>query len=130
MVISMRKTLVSLALSASLLASCTINFGSEQKPREHTTSEKTWLAGMIACNAADYYTTKEFLSKGMKEANPIYGENPSDEKLIVGKLAGVIIFYIAGQVDPDNRELYYKIGSGLACGAAAWNKIQMNKQEN
>jgi len=125
-----KKTLISLALSTSLLTGCTFHFGPEQESREHTASEKAWFVGMVACNAADYYTTKYALNHGLKEANPIYGESPKDEKLIAGKMVGVAIFYIAGQIDPDNRELYYQIGSGLSCGAAIWNETQIRKQEN
>jgi purine-cytosine permease-like protein len=121
MAIFMKKSLIGLT-AASLLASCTINFGSGEKPREHTMSEKAWLAVMVACNVADYYTTKHFLDEGAEEANPVYGKNPGDKKLMIGKLIGIGAFYIGGQFYPEKRELIYQIGAGVNCGAAVWNE--------
>ena len=47
-----------------------------------------------ALQAGDYYTTKQALDRGASEGNPIYGSDPSDGKLIVGKIIGFAATYL------------------------------------
>lgn len=139
----MKKALVSLALGTFLLAGCTatVHFGSgkfsnevrkqnSSESRPHTTSEKYWFAGMAACHAADYYSTKVFLDKGLEEGNPTLGKHPSNEEVMTLKLLSLGLFYILGQKFPEDRELIYQVGSGMNCGAAVWNMDQTRKYGN
>jgi hypothetical protein len=41
----------------------------------------------------DYYTTQQAFDRGAEEANPSYGKNPSDGKLIIGKVISLAVVY-------------------------------------
>jgi len=117
------KTIGSLFLAGSLTFGC-----ATFKP--YTTKEKIWLGTAVAGAVSDIATTKHGLDKGFfSEKSPIMGNNPKLEELIIGKTILFGIFYVAGELDPDNRKNYYKILSAFGFAGATWNfyNIQKNK---
>jgi len=115
----MKKALLPLILTASLISGCSTF-------RAHTQSEKNWFIGAVAGQTADLATTKHAFDKGLKEGNQFtYGKKPNTESIAIGKLGVLGVIYGLGQIDPDNREIYYKIGSIFGFGAAIWNENQI-----
>ena len=92
-----------------------------------TPKEQFLLAGMIAANAADAYTTIQYLDIGGTEANPILGENPSDTSVIMFKGIFTATLYVLGELHPECRETYYTIGMIMGGGAALWNESQYQR---
>ena len=115
----MRMTRISLMLLVVLSAGCA--------SRPHTTREK-WLLGlMVAGQAADYFTTTEYIRMGGTEANPFLGRRPDDETVLLFKLATTGFFYGLGQLVPEHREMIYTWGAITNWGVAGWNYYQIEK---
>ncbi len=81
---------------------------------------------MVACQAADYYTTKRALDQGLEEGNPLLGKN-NMRNVAIAKLVGITLFSLGGHFSPENRETIYQIRAGFGCGAAVWNDYQTKK---
>jgi len=115
------KTIGSLLLAGSLTLGCATS-------RPYTTKEKIWLSTAVAGAVFDTATTKYGLDKGvLLEGNPFIRDNPKLEELIIGKSILLSIFYVAGELDPDNRKNYYKILSAFGFGGTAWNLYNIQK---
>jgi len=95
--------------------------------RPHTKEEKWWLGGVIVGQAADGISTKMFVRQGIEESSVFAGKHPSDGTIFLFKAGAVGIVYVLGQIDPDNRLLYYKIGSILGFAPAAWNYYKLTQ---
>jgi len=95
--------------------------------RPHTKTEKYWLAAMISAQAADVATTEYALHRGLHEANPILGKDPSLGKTIGIKALSVGVIYLMGQIDPKRRKLYYQIGTVVGLAPAIWNWYQIER---
>lgn len=116
----MKKTICMLSAVAIMATGCA-NY------RPHTKAEKYWLGGVVAGQLADGISTKAFLRQGIEELNPRAGKNPSDGTIFLFKAGAVGIIYGLGQIDPDNRMMYYKIGAFLGFAPAVWNYYQLVK---
>lgn len=78
-----------------------------------------------ALNAVDAVETLVFLKRGVREANPIYGPNPSALKLLTGKALGSIAYHFAinglMRTDPKLARGAQYVTLGLMGGVVAWN---------
>lgn len=78
-----------------------------------------------ALNAVDAVETLIFLKKGVNEANPIYGKNPSPVMLIGTKTVGSLLHHFAikklRQNDPGLAKGAQIVSLGLMGGLVAWN---------
>jgi hypothetical protein len=70
-----------------LLSGCATMKESFRVKHEYDLVDKAMLGFAIGGQVADYTSTKDALSRGCVEANPLFGENPNDATLIAGKLA-------------------------------------------
>lgn len=85
-------------------------------------TDKLLAVGSLTATAADYYTTKQVLSRpGTHEANPIYGSDPSDARLIGTMAASNLILMVLAHYYPELRK--YILGGNMVLhgGAAIYN---------
>ena len=93
--------------------------------RPNTTGENIWFGAATATAAADIATTQYLFSKGYQEVNPLYGRNPSIERMALVKSAYLGLVYGMGEAFPENRGLLYKIGTIAGAIPTAWNLFQI-----
>jgi len=74
------------------------------------TTDKYLMGSYVALQAIDCLQTEKALDKGMKEANPFYGDNPSTETLVVTKGALIgITYFVADQYPQDRRWMLWSL---------------------
>lgn len=95
--------------------------------RPHTKSEKAWLVGAVAGQAADVYTTDRVLRSGGIETNSLYGKHPNMKTIAISKLVVVGVAYIIGQFYPESRKEIYPVLAIMGVIPAIWNETQVSK---
>lgn len=67
-------------------------------------AEQRAFAFAATCHAVDLMQTDWALENGFKEANPILGENPSDNELMAFKAAALgVTWWVAENAAPEDR---------------------------
>ncbi len=87
----------------------------------HSNREKTWFAGFLGSQIADYYTTVRYLDIGGTEGNSILDDHPNHEGILMFKAGVVGLVYAMGQIWSEHRETFYQWGTLSGATAAAWN---------
>ena len=89
----------------------------------YTAADWAALTCAVVGSAADVYTTERCLDQnnGGRELNPVYGSDPSDGKLIAGKLVALAVCAAVGEWQPGWRVWMYGLLGGTGAMAAAWN---------
>ena len=87
-----------------------------------TKREQVLFGLMAGVHLADYETTRQCLSRGGVERNPILGNRPNRESLVLFKLGSVAVLWGLGELFPDHRETVYTLGAVAGGGAAMYNK--------
>lgn len=89
---------------------------------EWTNAEKTELAVYASLSYIDYRQTSWAMKQRNEsgnymfiEMNPLYGERPSDEKLMVGQLIGLVGYYWF--IGNSNNLPQYHFAKGILLGA-------------
>ncbi len=91
---------------------------------EFSRSERRALLFASLATAADIYTTRRGLAGGCREANPIYGSNPSTAKLVgVGVIQMGLIAWVMQRPGEDHSRGATGAGA-LRLIAAIWNSQQ------
>lgn len=86
-------------------------------------SDQVWLGAMVAGQAADYLTTERNLDHGLREQNRIFlSARPDDDDLLLFKAGVTAFFLIAGELDPEHKQFYYKVGCIGGIAAAGYNQ--------
>jgi len=90
----------------------------------YSREDKIWATACFTSQATDYMTTQYALNReGFREANPAMVNNQGLLKL---GLCGLI--YGAGEMFPEDRKFFYKVGTIFGVGATGWNLYQLNKE--
>ncbi len=94
-------------------------------------TEKMLLGLAVSGQAIDYYSTTDALSRGCVEANPLFGEHPDEEILILSKLTVSLMAYLVANdiTDHDVRKWFLGAVSSVGIGAGAWNLSQECDQQ-
>ena len=87
-----------------------------------TKREQVLFGLMVGAHLADYETTRQCLSRGGVERNPILGEQPNRESLVLFKLGSVAVLWGLGELFPDHRETVYTLGAVAGSGVAVYNR--------
>jgi len=105
-----------------LLAGCSF------KPKyAFDNTDKALLVTAIGLQVADGVLTDSILDDGGTEYNPLIGEDPSTEKLILFKLAGIgITYWLATELPPTSRKWTLGVLS-LFYGGVVWHNAEENK---
>jgi len=97
-------------------------------PPEWSSWNTFWFASTIGGRAADIASTQYALNNGgCKEANPIYGDNPSTGKMILISAAVVGATWLAVEywIDEEDREIarnwIYGLQAAISVSVAAHN---------
>ena len=76
-------------------------------------------------NMADLYTTDELLDKGYRELNPLLGDHPSDDKLIIYMGLNAVLHYVVTgyfmDKDPQWKHWWQGLTIGAKGAAVFWN---------
>jgi hypothetical protein len=91
--------------------------------------EQLAFGSMIAGQAADYCTTVRNLRAGASEQNPILGDRPSDDTVLLFRVAVVGAMIGLGELNPEYREFWYWLGGISGGGAAIYNHIQYEEHK-
>ena len=111
---------ISIIIMCLFLASCSPAY-------QYDKADKILLTTAIVAQVADAVTTSQALDRGAVEANPIYGDNPSDATLILSKVAVVgVLIWAGSRMKPTPRKWVYGFVTALGAGAAIHNS-QVNK---
>ena len=103
-----------------LLVSCSPKY-------QYDKADKILLTTAIVAQIADGVTTSQALDRGGIESNPIYGDNPSDARIITTKAAFVgVLIWAGSKMKPTPRKWVFGIATALGGGAAIHNS-QVNK---
>lgn len=89
------------------------------------TSSSRWEVAALGASLADIGSTGNGLESGFREANPIYGENPSVEKMLavnLGMYAGV--WYMTRNSDDVVKQRNWRTFTLIRLLAAGWNLSQ------
>ena len=88
-----------------------------------TYSPADWaaLSFAVAGSAADVYTTERCLDGGGYERNPVFGSDPSDGKLIAGKVVALLACVAVGELEPGWRPWMFGLLGGTGAAAAVHN---------
>jgi hypothetical protein len=80
----------------------------------------------IGAQVADYTSTKDALSRGCVEANPVFGEDPSDASLIAGKVASSLLITWVGNniTNHTGRKVWFGT-TGLLVGGVAYHNYNL-----
>ena len=113
---SLRAALVCLTLAAIVLVLMLTGCASHVA---YSTTDWTALTAAVAGSAADIYTTERCLDadNGGRELNPVYGSDPSDGKLICGKVLALAVCVAVGEWQPRWRP--WLLGALAVSGAGA-----------
>jgi len=82
-----------------------------------TRRKQIGLACLMAAQAADGYTTNEYLRIGGTEANPLLDDRPSRDQVWLFKGLVTLTLYGLGEIFEDDWEFFY--GLGIAGGGVA-----------
>ena len=115
---SLNAALVCLTMAAIVLALMLTGCAS------YTPADWAALSFAVAGSAADVYTTERALDNGGYECNPVFGSDPSDGKLIAGKVLALLACVAVGELEPRWRPWLFGL-LGVSGGAAA----AMNRRE-
>ena len=117
---SLRAALVCLTLAAIVLVLMLTGCASHVA---YSTTDWTALTAAVAGSAADIYTTERCLDadNGGRELNPVYGSDPSDGKLICGKVLALAVCVAVGELEPGWRPWLFGFMGGTGSAAAAYN---------
>ena len=117
----LEKTLLTFGLAGTLtLSGCAI-------ATRYTPGERAWFGASIAANASDVAITKYGLDGGFYEVhpNPIIGDNPSVEKMILIKTVLLTGAYLLGEAKPEYTKGLHQTTTALGVLATAWNLGQL-----
>ena len=111
---------ISIVIICFLLTSCSPAY-------QYDKADKILLTTAIVAQVADAVTTSQALDRGGIESNPIYGDNPSDARIIATKAAFVgVLIWAGSKMKPKPRKWVFGIATVLGGGAAIHNS-QVNK---
>jgi len=85
------------------------------------------LSFAVCGSAADVWTTERALDNGGYECNPLFGSDPSDGKLIAGKVVMVAVLALIGEVYPESRQWLFWLAGGVGFNAAMWNYQEVDQ---
>lgn len=89
------------------------------------TSQSRWEIAALGAALADIGSTGAGLENGGREVNPVYGENPSVERILAVNLAlHAGIFYTSRDADPAARQKIWRNVTILRLLVAGWNLSQ------
>ena len=89
------------------------------------TGQSRWELAAMGAAVVDLGSTGGALDNGFKEANPVYGQSPSVEKMLAlnaGVYAGV--WYLTKGMQPETRQKVWRNVALIRLAAAAWNLSQ------
>ena len=90
-------------------------------------ADKILLTTAIVAQVADAVTTSQALDRGGVEANPLYGDDPSDARIIATKAAVVgVLIWAGSKMKPKPRKWVFGLATVLG-GDAAIHNSQVNK---
>ena len=85
-------------------------------------ADKMLLTTAIVAQVADGVTTSQALDRGGIESNPIYGDNPSDGRIIATKAVVVgVLIWAGSRMKPTPRKWVFGFVTALGGGAAIHN---------
>lgn len=92
-------------------------------------TEDKWLFGVfIGVSAIDASQTLEGLDERFpngkpkyREANPLYGDNPTDQRVIYTKLAGITAVWALAELYPESRNTVLWAVNAITIGIVAHN---------
>ena len=87
-----------------------------------TRKEKMLFSGVIAAHSLDALSTARHVRAGGRELNPILGDYPNNEGIILFKGAVIGGYYLLGDIFPNDREGIYTIGIITGLVPAAYNQ--------
>ena len=114
---SRRAALVCLTLAAIVLAVMLTGCASHAA---YTPTDWAVLTCAVAGSSADVWTTEQALDGGGYERNPVFGSDPSDGKLIAGKVVALLACVAMGELEPTWRVWMFGFLGGTGA-AAAWH---------
>lgn len=68
-------------------------------------TDKALLTASWLASGADYYTTTKILDNGGYEMNPLIGEHPSNEKLMMYMISSQVIVTLVAHFFPKYRKV-------------------------
>lgn len=89
----------------------------EDNPDRKKGLSKWALAALIGGQGLDTASTAMFLNQGIKERNPVFGENPSLGRLLATKAGATAVIALLSKLLADKG--HPKIGNALAAGSGA-----------
>lgn len=83
-------------------------------------------AAYFALSAIDTVQTCDFLKRGVaREINPIFGKNPSCERIVATKIVGGAIHYVIAkklnESDPEAARIFQITSIVIQSGVVMWN---------
>ena len=88
----------------------------------YTATDWAALSFAVVGSGADVYTTERTLDNGGYERNPVFGPDPSDGKLIAGKLVALAVLVAVGEWQPRWRPWLFGALAVSGAGAAVANR--------
>ena len=80
----------------------------------YTMADKAFMTFAVGSQVMDYVSTKDAFSRGCVEANPMFGEDPSDATLIAGKLlASTVIVWMGNNIENHTYRKWWYGTMGL-----------------
>lgn len=100
-------------------------FGNGCAFNTHTKKENLWFGAATVAHTAEVATHIYALNNGYRELNPLWGKNPSTEKILLIKTAYLGLTYGLGEAYPEHRSTLYKVSTVAGALPTVWNLFQI-----